>query len=72
MYYLFTSFCVRATLKKFHFPSYGKTLNFKSWPMDPRVFTVNMSSWRKGIRKKTLCTKNNAIGIHPEVLVFVQ
>lgn len=54
MYYLITSFCVRATLKKFHFPSYGKTLNFKSWPMDPRVFTVNMSSWRKGIRKKNV------------------
>lgn len=48
MYYLITSFYVRATLKKFLFPSYGKTLNFKSWPMDPRVFTVNMSSWRKG------------------------
>lgn len=66
MYYLITSFCVRATLKKFIFLLTGKH------SIDPRVFTVNMSSWRKGIRKKTLCTKNNAIGINPEVLAFVQ
>lgn len=57
MYYLITSFYVRATLKKFDFPPYGKTLNFKSWPMDPRVFTVKMSSWRKGIRKKRYARK---------------